>query len=100
MIFKKKILINGKILHTLYKYALNSSAIKLEIFDNDQIEIFFTQSIIQCYYHFNLFAKQFEHKGAKFRKENLIFYLIKNYFFQLVILPNESHHIFFYPITP
>ncbi len=58
---------NGKILHTLYKHALNSPAIKPEIRDSGPIEIFFTESIIQCYHHFNLFAKQLQHKGAKFR---------------------------------
>jgi hypothetical protein len=72
---------NGKILHTLYKHALKSSAIKPEIRDNGQIEIFFTESIIQSYHHFNLFAKQLQHKGAKFRKSE--FFSFNNKFFKL-----------------
>ncbi|UJR28766.1 hypothetical protein I4U23_009992 [Adineta vaga] len=67
---------NGKILHTLFKYRLNSQAIKPEIRDCRQIEAYFTETIIQSYHHFNLFAKQLQHKGAKF-----------------LILPNESRFI-------
>jgi hypothetical protein len=63
---------NGKILHILFKHGLNSSIIKPEIRDNGQIEVFFTESIIQSYHHFNLFAKQLQHKGAKFRMFSLI----------------------------
>jgi len=58
---------NGKILHTLLKHGLNSIAIKPETRDSAQIEAFFTESIIQSYHHFSLFAKQLQHKGAKFR---------------------------------
>ncbi|CAF0814462.1 unnamed protein product [Adineta steineri] len=67
---------NGKILHTLFKHGLNSNAIKPEIRHNAQIEEFFSTIIIQSYHHFSLFAKQLQHKGAKF-----------------LILPNESNSI-------
>ncbi|CAF3465211.1 unnamed protein product [Rotaria sp. Silwood1] len=67
---------NGKILHTLLKHGLNSSTIKPELHDNEHIETFFTQSIIQSYHHFSLFAKQIHQKGAKF-----------------LILPNENTSI-------
>ncbi|CAF1124030.1 unnamed protein product [Rotaria magnacalcarata] len=65
---------NGKILHTLLKHGLNSSTIKPELHDSAQIESFFTESIIQSYHHFSLFAKQIHQKGSKF-----------------LILPNESN---------
>ena len=58
---------NGKILHTLMKHGLSSSAIKPEMRENEQIEIFFKELIIQSYHHFSIFAKQLQHKGAKFR---------------------------------
>ena len=61
---------NGKIFHTLFKHGLNSSLIKPEIRENEQIERFFTESIIQSYHHFNIFAKQLQNKGAKFRMFN------------------------------
>ena len=49
------------------KHGFNSSIIKPEIHENEYIETFFTESIIQSYHHFNLFAKQLQQKGARFR---------------------------------
>ena len=62
---------NGRILHTLHKHVLTSSAIQPELRDSGQMEAFFTESIIQSYHHFSLFAKQLQHKGAKFRKHTV-----------------------------
>ncbi|CAF0934674.1 unnamed protein product [Adineta ricciae] len=67
---------NGKILHTLFKHALNSNGIRPEMRNSGRIEAFFTEVIIQSYHHFSLFAKQLQAKQAKF-----------------LILPNESRFI-------